>query len=174
MDIFLEYIVARKKNLKDIAIIAGILLGLCLLLFISLFFMFTQLSSFVMLLDAGLIYLAYLGITSRNVEYEYIVTNGEVDIDKITHRRKRKRIISVHSKTFDMVAPVGESAYRGEEHSTVSRVIDVASSPTSERAYFALFSKDGQRIKLIFEPTERMLDAFTTFVPRNVHKRSEQ
>lgn len=171
MDIFLEYIVARKKDVKQIAMIAGMLIGLMLLLFVSLFFLMTQIGSIVFMIDAGLVYLVYWGITSFNIEYEYIVTNGEMDIDKITHRRKRKRIITVHAKTFDIVAPVGDPQFRGEENSNVTRVIDVAREPNSERAYFALFSKDGQRIKLIFEPTDRMLDAFRTFVPRNVHKR---
>ena len=41
-------------------------------------------------------------------------------------------------------------------------------SKDNGKTYFAVFSKDGQKIKLIFEPTEKMLDSFKIFVPRNV------
>ena len=36
-------------------------------------------------------YIAYRINTSFDVEFEYILTNGELDIDKITHKRRRKR-----------------------------------------------------------------------------------
>ena len=175
MDIFLEYIVKRKKGGKEIAIIVGILLALLILLAISpvLFILFPGFGSIVFLLDAGFIFGAYWLITKQNVEYEYIVTNGDIDIDRIEHRRKRKRVMSVHCKTFDIIAPVGDPDHRGEETSTVTRVLDVSSSPNSGRAYFALFSKDGQRIKLIFEPTAKMLDNFHMFIPRSVFRRPE-
>lgn len=175
MDIFLEYIVKRKKGAKEIAIIAGILLLLLLLLLLSpfIFVLFPAIGSLLFLADAGLIFGAYWLITKQNIEYEYIVTNGDIDVDRIEHRRKRKRVMSVHCKTFDIIAPVGDPAHRGEENSNVTRVLDVSSSPDSGRAYFALFSKDGQRIKMIFEPTAKMLDNFQIFIPRSVFRRPE-
>lgn len=175
MDIFLEYIVKHKKGGKEIAIIVGVLLLLAILLLLSpfLFVLLPAFGSLVFLLDAGLIFGAYWLITMQDVEYEYIVTNGDIDVDRIEHRRKRKRVMSVHCKTFDIVAPVGDPEHRGEENSTVTRVLDVSSSPDSGRAYYALFSKDGQRIKMIFEPTAKMLDNFGLFIPRSVFRRPE-
>lgn len=171
----MEYIVKRKKSGKEFAIIAGILLALVVLLFVSMFLLllFPAFSSLLFLLAAGLIFGAYWLITKQNVEYEYIVTNGDIDVDRIEHRRKRKRLMSVHCKTFDIIAPVGDPDHRGEENSNVTRVLDVSSSPNSGRAYFALFSKDGQRIKMIFEPTAKMLDNFSMFIPRSVFRRPE-
>ena len=168
MDIFLEYIVSRKKGTKEILKIAGILLAMLILLTASTILILTPLSGISFLLAAGVIYGAYYLITAQNIEYEYIVTNGEVDVDRIVNRRKRKRIITVHSRTFDIVAPVGSPEHRGEENSNVTQVIDASSGYDNGKAYFAIFSKDGQRFKLIFEPTEKMLDAFKTFIPRNV------
>lgn len=43
----------------------------------------------------GSLYGGYILITNMSVEYEYIVTNGEMDIDKIIAKRRRKRLITV-------------------------------------------------------------------------------
>lgn len=171
MDIFLEYIVSRKKGGKEILKIVAILLAMLILLTLSTFLLLTPLSSIAFLLVAGIIYGAYYLISGQNVEYEYIVTNGELDVDSIVNRRKRKRLITVHSRTFDIVAPVGDARYRNEENANFTRVIDASSRANNGKAYFAVFSKDGQKIKLVFEPTEKMLEAFKTFVPRNVFMR---
>ncbi|UKI37385.1 MAG: DUF6106 family protein [Clostridiales bacterium] len=48
-------------------------------------------SSFVLLIDAGVVYGAYILITHFNVEYEYILTNGDIDIDKIIAKKKEKK-----------------------------------------------------------------------------------
>lgn len=171
MDIFLEYIVSRKKGAKEILKIVGILIAMLVLLMLCTFLLLTPISGIVLLLIAGVIYGAYYLISAQNVEYEYIVTNGELDVDSIVNRRKRKRLITVHSKTFDIVAPVGDARYKNEENANFTRVIDASSRANNGMEYFAVFSKDGQKIKLVFEPTERMLEAFKTFVPRNVFTR---
>ncbi len=171
MDIFLEYIVSRKKGTREVLKIVGIVLAMLVLMYASTFLLLTPFASFALLVVAGIIYGAYYLITAQNIEFEYIVTNGELDVDRIVHRRKRRRLITVHSKTFDIVAPVGSPEHRGEENATFTRVIDASSGTDNGRAYFAVFSKDGQRYKLIFEPTERMLESFKTFVPRNVFTR---
>ena len=173
MDIFLEYIVPRKKGTKEIIKIAAILVALFFLFSVCTIIMFTVLSGLALPILAGGLYGAYYFITAQNVEYEYIVTNGELDVDTIIHRRKRKRIITVHSRTFDIVAPCGDKEFAGEENGSFTKVIDASSGYNNDKAYFAVFSKDGMRIKLVFEPTDKMLDAFKTFVPRNVHKRAE-
>ncbi len=174
MDIFIEHILTRKKGHKEIMAIVGILVGLSVLLFFSFFFMFSPIGSIVFFFGAGLVYLAYYGITLLDVEYEYTVTSGEMDVDKIIHRRKRKRVISVHARTFELVAPVGDPLHKSQENGTFTRVIDVASAPNSDGAYYAIFSKDGQRIKMIFEPNDRMIEAFYAVAPRNVHMKDER
>ena len=136
MDIFLEHIVKRKKGGREFAVIIGVLLALLALLCVSmvLLLVFPAFSTILFLIAAGLIFGAYWLITKQNVEYEYIVTNGDIDVDRIEHRRKRKRLMSVHCKTFDIIAPVGDPEHRGEENSNVTRVLDVSSSPNSGRA----------------------------------------
>lgn len=55
-----------------------------------------------------------------SVEYEYIVTNGEMDIDKIIAKRRRKRLITVNARTFERFGPFKESDHAGETYSNRS------------------------------------------------------
>lgn len=100
-----------------------------------------------------------------NLEFEYIVTNGEMDVDKIMGRTTRKRLLTVDCRTFDILAPYKEE-YRNEFTSqTIANRIDVSSHPQAPGRWFAVFhAKDGVRTLLIFEPNEKILDAFRIFI----------
>lgn len=63
------------------------------------------------LILCGAIYGAYWLISGMSIEYEYILTNGEIDVDKIIAQRKRKRLVTVSAKTFEAFGP-----YKPEEH----------------------------------------------------------
>ena len=165
MDVFCEYIVKVKKNPVELTISAlGIILAVILLGF-SLFFLFTPFSSFVLLIDAGVVYGAYILITHFNVEYEYILTNGDIDIDKIIAKRKRKRVLSFSTKEFEIVAPCKQ----GENY---TNVLDLGTR-NYENAYYAVFSKDGQKKTLVFNPPQKMIEAMKTYSPRTVHLKGE-
>ncbi len=165
MDVFCEYIVKVKKNPVELTISAlGIILAVILLGF-SLFFLFTPFSSFVLLIDAGVVYGAYILITHFNVEYEYILTNGDIDIDKIIAKRKRKRVLSFSTKEFEIVAP-----YKQGENYT--NVLDLGTR-NYENAYYAVFSKDGQKKTLVFNPPQKMIEAMKTYSPRTVNLKGE-
>ena len=93
MDTFFEQIIAIKKTGKAIAAIAGIWLLAFILCFL-LFMFISYLAVFAFLLIAGVLFGAYKLSTRFNIEYEYIVTNGTMDIDKIISKSSRKRVLS--------------------------------------------------------------------------------
>ncbi len=167
MDTFLEKIIVRKKDFKDNLIIAGIILGTIVLIFVILSIPFISQLGIGLFLAAGLIYLAYRLITSRNVEYEYVVTNGDLDIDKIISQRKRKRVFSANCKEFEVVARVKSNSFSQSVQSIKNR-IDASSSVDSPDAYFATLNYKGEKTLVIFEPDERMLNNFKIFIPRKV------
>ena len=103
-DIYLEYILKKKKTGGQKAIIAVIIfaaiivsLALLLLIFATATALSgTQFGSFSFSIGLVLIafawYGAYLLMSMQNIEYEYILTNSEIDIDKIMSKKARKRI----------------------------------------------------------------------------------
>jgi hypothetical protein len=167
MDTFMEKLVTKKKTTADHLITFGIVLAAILLIMIILMIKVLQELGISLILAAGIGYLAYRLLTSRNVEYEYIVTNGDLDIDKIVSRRKRKRIFSANCKEFDIVAPVKSDSYNRSAQEFKKR-IDASSSTDSADAWFVTLNYKGEKTIVIFEPDERMLKNFKIYIPRKV------
>ena len=165
MDIFIEKIVARKKTGTDLLINGAIILATIIL--IPVIFNIPVVGSMGILVVAAMVYGAYYLITSKNLEYEYVVTNGDIDIDKIVSQRKRKRIFSTSCKEFDILARVKSSHY-GRHVQDIKNKITAVSSMDSESAYFATLSYKGEKTVVFFEPDERMLNNFRTFISRKI------
>lgn len=167
MDVFLEKLVVRKKSGKDYMMFAGMILATLLVILIILSIPAISQLGLGFILAAGCIYLAYRLITSRNIEFEYVVTNGDLDIDKIISQRKRKRIFSASCKDFDIVASVKSNSFSQSVQSIKNR-IDASGSPNSPNTYFATLNYKGEKTLLLFDPDERMLNNFKLFIPRKV------
>lgn len=167
MDTFIEKLVIKRKTFSDNLISAGIILATLMLVMLSLTIQILQQLGVGLLFAAGFAYLGFRLITSRNVEYEYIVTNGDLDIDKIISKRKRKRIFSASCKEFEIVSPVKSNSFSQSVQSIKNR-IDASSSIDSPQAYFITLNYKGEKTVVIFEPDERMLKNFKIFIPRKV------
>ena len=105
MDIFCEHIVKRKKQnidwvLETILIIVAIYLS-----WIALGMMI-YLRDFTLLVIAGIWFGAIFLIRRKNIEYEYTLTNNELDIDRIFAQRSRKRITSIDLARIDYKSPI--------------------------------------------------------------------
>ena len=85
MDSYCEYIVKKRNGGKELGLRALIIVAAIALfiVFMMLGFVMPNFSMITILLAAGSLYGGYILITNMSVEYEYIVTNGEMDIDKI-------------------------------------------------------------------------------------------
>ncbi|NLX77109.1 MAG: hypothetical protein GXZ01_07050 [Clostridiaceae bacterium] len=162
-DIFLEKIVQKRKDAKDYLIIAGIIIAALILMFFAVNFV-PGMSLFFL---AGIGYISYLLITTRNIEYEYAVTNGDLDIDKIIAQRKRKRIFSANCKNFEIVAKL-KSPHFSEHYKTFRNQMDCTSSLNSDNVYFIVLNYKNEQTVVYFEPSEKMLNSFKTFIPRKV------
>lgn len=167
MDIFLERLVPKKKTPVDLVITLGIILMTVFLAYLSLTLVVLAQLGISLFVAAGIIYLGYRLLTARNVEYEYIVTNGDLDIDMIISKKKRKRIFSSSCKVFDIVAPVKSSSYTQEVQS-IKNKINATGSIDSPDAYFATLTYNNSKTVVLFEPDERMLKNFKIYIPRKV------
>ncbi len=167
MDTFIEKIVTKKKGPVDYFITFGLILAAVILTMLSFSIQILQQLGISLLIAAAIIYLVYRLINARNIEYEYIVTNGDLDIDKIISRRKRKRIFSASCKEFEILAKVSSNSFSQSVQSIKNR-IDATSNINSPDAYFATLAYKGEKTVVIFEPDERMLNNFKIFIPRKM------
>ena len=163
MDTFVEQIVAKKKSGKEIAAIVLVAVGLVLIVGLTvLFFPLVGMFAPILLFGAG--YGAWWLITAQNIEFEYCVTNGDIDIDQIVARRKRKRIVSVSSKKIEAAGRYSPALFTGRQ---VDRLVMAVTSPDAENLYyFTYHSKKRGHTVVVFEPNERVKAAFREFLPR--------
>lgn len=162
MDVFIEKIVTKKKTMKDNLIVAGIILAA----FVITILAFTFLGPIAPALVAAAVYFAYYFAKATNLEYEYAVTNGDIDVDKIIAQRKRKRAFSALTKDIEIVARLNSDKYTGEYKNIRKRIEAVSSMEDTKNIFFMVAPYQGEKTILFFQPDQRMLDAFKTKLPR--------
>lgn len=165
-DTFLEKIVARRKTGQDYLKIFAALIGATIILFAIMLFG-GYISFLVPLLLIGLGYGLWLMITGMNREYEYIVTNGEIDIDMIVAKRKRKRVFSGKARDFEIMARVDSDEYRqAQRGKTVLK--DYSAHIQAPDNWFFVTDYKSERVLVVFAPDERMLKNLKRFNPSKI------
>lgn len=165
MDILVEQIVKKRNTSADTAKKAGIILGLSLSVVI-VFVFFSWLMPINLFVAAGLIYIEFMLITGFDCEYEYIVTNGEIDIDKIIAKRKRKRLLTVKTSAFEAFGLLKDAPPPADKATIV-----LANGLTEEGCadYYADFQhRNLGRARLIFTPEDKILEGLKPFLPRQL------
>ncbi len=157
MDTFFEQIVKKKKTALEWFIMLGALVAAILLVIAIL--SIPQLAAAPILSPLLFIGIGYGGwwvMTSQNIEFEYCVTNGDIDIDLIIAKRKRKRIVSVRGKKIDSLLPVTEPVNK----KAYQRVVIAAPSEKEAGLWaFTYHSKKNGKTLVVFQPETRVIKA---------------
>jgi len=176
VDTFVEQIVARQKGVKEYAIIfSSITLAV-----IVTYFLFGLALAFIgplaFLLLVGIVYGMWWILTNLNIEYEYSVTNGDIDIDQITAKRKRKRIVSVAGQKIESLEPYNRREFAGRKFDR--QVMAAPSADIDELWCFTYRSKKNGHTLVIFQPEDRVLNALksglSALVLRETNKKTAQ
>lgn len=168
MDIFIEKLVKKQRTPKDTLKALGLILAsLIIVFFIIPLIPFVK--GFLIFFIVAIPFFAYYVIKSQNIEYEYAYTNGELDVDRIVAESRRKRLLSVDCKDFEIVAKVSSDKY-SDEYRKIPNKVEAVSSMTSPDVYFAVFENDGKRTILYFEPNDKMIEAMWKYIPRKFFK----
>lgn len=162
-DVFKEHLVARKSNSKDLIKKIGIIIGAIVLLIIGGAFV----PSVAIFLALGLGWIAYVLIRRFNVEFEYIFTNGELDIDKIYNKLKRKHALTVDVRSFVVMVSM-QNPSLNSELGKINKILDYSTGMVTDTTYAAVYEDDGNRIQLIFDPNEAILKAIKAYIPRKI------
>ncbi len=170
MDIFVEQIVKKAQNGKDTAKKVLIVVSMCLLAAILAFVMMfiPAFSGIALLLLFGVMYGGYYLITGVDVEYEYIVTNGEIDIDKIIAKRKRSRLITGKVSSFEAFGKY-ENAPDIDSSVTIVNAVGTSLSGEETEEWYADFTHaSAGKVRLIISAEEKVVEAIRPFLPRQL------
>lgn len=158
-DFYTEQLVKRKVTGK--VILAKI--GLIILTLLSLVLLLKV--PFAFILTAVLIAVDIYFFRNMDLEYEYLFVNGELDVDKITARSKRKTVFSTNLEELELLAPTGSSELRLVQ---AEKTYNFSSMAEGRKTYELIVSQKGQKIKVIFEPNDTILNGFKTLASRKV------
>lgn len=160
-DVFFEQIVPIKKSASNLAAIIG--LWFVAILLIAFLFLTNILGSLSLIFCFGIGYGAFWLSNKFNVEFEYIITNGTLDIDKITNKSSRKRILS-----FELSQVTRLEKYNPAAISNINqKEIVVACNPQEADTYFISADRTGKKsVNLIFSPNKKLQSAIEKFAPR--------
>ncbi len=174
MDFFKECIIKKKKTMQDVmSVVITLMVGIMVFYCIFLQAASGKLVLAVPMEFAAVVYLMYRIITSMNVEFEYSVTNGDIDIDKIISKRQRKRLVSLKLRNVEYFAPFEDEYIKVAEDSGVKKVIDASGGVGASGLYFAIYYNNNEKTCLLFEPTDEMIENFYNYIPRSLNHTKE-
>ena len=160
MDTFVEQIVTIKRTVKTYLAYICISIAAILLMVVS-YFLF---SSLFIAVDALIVFGAYKLYSMLNIEYEYIITNSTMDIDKIIAKSSRKRIVS-----FDLTAVLRIEKFTGILPSDIAKNCFFACNEKDENAYLLVYKSEGKpQQAFVFAPDDRMISGMKNFLPRHI------
>lgn len=152
-DKFTEDIIIKEKNDGNIVIIAFFILLTIVLFFMGVFRILY--GAYILCLVSG--FLAYYFAGKQNVEYEFIMTNEQVEVDAIYNKQKRKHIFTFNLEEVKVAAPYASMRLEHERKSAVKTFYFV-SGINNRPAYSLLGEFGGIKTEIVLEPTEKIME----------------
>ncbi len=160
-DLYVEQIVKARKDSRT-----GGLQKACMVLTVFL-------AAVTLLLDVRCIVLLaiaaiatwYLG-NNQNVEYEYLFVNGQLDID-VVKTRKRKKLGSFQMEELECMACRDSVRLDGYKRQSMKQIHAMTGS-TGFQPYALIFKQNQNLVEVIIEPEEELLKIFQTLAPNKI------
>lgn len=167
MDSICEQLIKIKKTAKDYALLTAIWVGAFALVYVLvlLSLKYSALMGLLIIAVFGIFYGAAKLTKMLSVEYEYIIVNQDMDIDKIIGKSSRKRVVSVKLNEVEEFGCYNEA----EKSKLASRRFDnrFFFCNADDEAYYLVVkhSKKGL-ILVVAAMSERTRNAALKFIPR--------
>ena len=161
-DLYSEVLVKKEQTWKDKLVKGG------LIALVVIFAVAGIIIPILFFVAIALGIAAYFIIPGTDLEFEYLFVNGELDIDKIMSKSKRKRVKSLNLSECDIMAPLNSHRMDYYNSNQKLKVLDF-SSGNSEHKRFAIIVRDGaDTCKVIFEPDETLAKTMRNTAPSKV------
>lgn len=173
MDEYLEFLVKKKEGVGDgvkkLGISLLILLG-CYVVIVLFQLIGSFMLPYILPGIAAVVYGGYVLLRNLSIEYEYIITDGTLDVDIIKAKRTRKRLAGFPCARIELMAPASDEQFRSEfDKDAVSQRFSAVYDPAAGGIYRVLYTYDGELLELTFQPPEKMLAEMKRRNPRVVH-----
>lgn len=153
--------VKRQETAASMALRVLMILGIALGVFFMLIGGVLSIVGIVLVLVLGFLF------PKLKVDYEYIFVDGQLDFDKIIAKAKRKTMLRIDFEQVEIMAPANSHAL---DEYTYSQLIkkDFSSGAKESKPYVIIASQDEKKLKILFEPSEKMIEIIKQKAPRKV------
>ncbi len=103
------------------------------------------------------------------VEYEYLYVNGELDIDAIYSKQKRKRICSYDMEHLEVLAPAKSHALDSYLNRQGAKYDDYSSGKAPEKSYILVFNEEKGQKMIEVELDDAIIADIRRIAPRKVN-----
>ena len=163
MDTFFEQIVSIKKSGKGIAIFLSIWIFAILLCLFLVFFGSQFVGPLTPILVVAIGYGAWWLTAKLNIEYEYIVTNGTMDVDKIINKSSRQRISSFELANVERIEKYNPHLLQNVKKENIV----FACNQNDPDAYLLVASKEDTKVNyIVFTPSDKLQAAIKKSLPK--------
>lgn len=162
-DLYSELLVKKKRTAKDNLIKYG-LIGLTALLAAAGLFLMPVL--LIAAIVVGVV--SYFIIPGTDLEFEYLFVNGELDIDKIMAKTKRKKVKTLNLQEADLMAPLNSHRMDYYNGNQKLKVLDFSSGDPEHKRYAIIMRDGGETCKIIIEPDEALAKTMRNCAPSKV------
>lgn len=161
-DSYAEWLVKRKAPAHNM-IIKALLIVLCI---ISGFMALTTMFGIVILTAVGAA--TYFIFQNLDLEFEYLIVNDQITIDKIMGKARRKKAWEGTLGEVQVIAPLDSYMLKDYEKPNM-KVLDFGSHTQGAKVYGMIYQGEGgQMSKIIFEPNEKILQHIRQRTPRKI------
>lgn len=158
-EFYTELLVKRKPGAKEK--LTKVFLIMLVLLSIPTVLMYR----FGLLLMIAAIAVTVFAFVRMDIEYEYLYYNGELDVDIIYRKMKRKSVFSMNANELEMLAPANSIEVKHYER---LKTFDYSSGIKNKEKYVMVVVQNGQKLRVIFEPNEKIVEDLFYKAPRKV------
>lgn len=150
----------KTKGIKAAIIVGAVLVEALLILFGG------YLGGFSLFLMVGVIALVVWLLKKFDLEFEYtFFDEGDLYIDKIMSQSSRKRVLVTSVKEMELLAPV--NSYEAQNFQNL-KTLDYSSNEPNAVVYILIVKNKEERVKVLFEPNQKILDGMKYMAPRKV------
>ena len=158
-----EILVKRQKTPRD-TVVKALLIGVVGALIVVGILFFNPIFLTVGLILGLLAY--YLVLPNFDLEYEYLYVGGDIDIDKIMAKRKRKRVASYSKDNLEIMAPTGSDHVAS--YIKNAKIRDFTSADPQAKTWTLVYGGENSSDVICLELTQEIAQDMRRFAPRKV------
>ena len=162
-DLYREIMVKRKKSPLDSMKKVGLIV-----LTVVLFAAGMLINPLILLLGVVSCFVTWYFGASFDVEYEYLYVNGDIDIDKIMGKQRRKRVGSYELEAMEILAPTG--SHELDPYKDRAKVKNFTSLEPGVKSVTGVYAVDNQLYMVELELDRDVIEDIRRIAPRKVSR----